>query len=150
MHIPQQLLHLDQKNKIVLREKENCDMYDYFTDSTYYELKDWFGFNCGEYDKDGNYPPHVDEFVNYAWKVLCDKSNNAEEQKTESISKEFWIARDIYNGLNLFEEKPIMPNPSGYNCYYSNRKAYKIDDELFPEVTETNSPRRVRLELING
>ena len=131
-------------------EKEEKDLYDYFTDSTYFELKDWFAYNCGINNEDGNYPSFVDEFVAYAWKVLCEKTNNVEEHKTESSSKVLWIARDIYNGLNLFEEKPVIPNPSGYNCYYSNRKAYKIDDELFPEVNETNSPQRIRIEFIKN
>ena len=59
----------------------------------------------------------------------------------------FWIARDIYNGLNLFKEKPVKPNPSGYNCYYSNDKVYKIDDELFPEIKDGDEPKLLEMKI---
>ena len=138
-------------NKIIARyEKEESGLYDYFTDSTFFELGDWFAYNCGLDTNEGDHfhLKFVDEFTCYAWDELCKKTNNYEEAKTESTSKVLWIARDIYNGLNLFEKKPVIPNPSGYDCYYSDGKAYKIDDRLFPEVNETNSPQRVRIELI--
>ena len=69
-------------DKIITQyEKEEKKLYDHFTDSTYYELKDWFAFNCGEYDKDGNSLAYTDDFANYAWGVLCKKTNNFIEPK---------------------------------------------------------------------
>lgn len=72
-------------NKIISQyEKEEGEtLYKYFTDSTYYELKDWFAFNCGEYDEDGNSLAYIDNFANYAWDVLCKKTNNFIEPKKE-------------------------------------------------------------------
>ena len=74
-------------NKIISQyEKENCDLYDYFTDSTYFELKDWFAYNCGLVNGEDDYkdPQFVYAFVEHAWKVLCEKTNNMEEKNTET------------------------------------------------------------------
>lgn len=63
---------------------------------------------------------------------------------------ELWIARDVFGNLTLFEEKPVVD--SRYNWIY---KDYVRDDFIsldrysFPEVTWENSPKKVRIELID-
>ena len=56
---------------------------------------------------------------------------------------ELWIARDKY-GLWLLETTPYIDNYM-FTC---NGNVYRIDDELFPEVTFENSPQKVKIELI--
>jgi triacylglycerol esterase/lipase EstA (alpha/beta hydrolase family) len=45
----------------------------YFTDSTYYEVKDWFAFKCNINNDDEDYPEFVHEFGDFAWDFLCAK-----------------------------------------------------------------------------
>ena len=58
-----------------------------------------------------------------------------------------WIARDFGGGLYLFPEKPIKLVK--YNCW-DGEDWYKIDQDLFPEVTFENSPVEVELKLVNN
>lgn len=57
-----------------------------------------------------------------------------------------WIARDNNGRLFLYESKPIryLDEFASVRGYWSHR----IDDDLFPEVTFENSPKRVTLNLI--
>lgn len=58
-------------------EKEDPDIYTYFSDSTYYELKDWLTHKCQLFvDDNFKYPSFVDNFADYAWEIVCKKSNN--------------------------------------------------------------------------
>lgn len=63
---------------------------------------------------------------------------------------EFWIARSENGYIRLYPKKPhkelSMLSMSTY--WTDNLKSYKIDDELFPEVTFENSPQKVKLELV--
>lgn len=57
---------------------------------------------------------------------------------------ELWIARDKNGELYLHMDKPEIIE----NCFFSNYQAYRINGELFPQVTWENSPQRVRIELM--
>ena len=57
-----------------------------------------------------------------------------------------WIARDFGGGLYLFPEKPILM--TDYKCW-DGEDWYKIDRDLFPEITFENSPMEVELKLID-
>lgn len=64
-------------DKIIAQyESEETDLYKYFTDSTYFELKDWLIHKCQLYvDYNFKYPSFVDNFAHYAWDILCKKSD---------------------------------------------------------------------------
>lgn len=56
-----------------------------------------------------------------------------------------YVARDFGGGLYLFPEKPILR--TDYK-YWDGDNWFKIDQDLFPEVTFENSPQEVELKLI--
>ena len=55
-----------------------------------------------------------------------------------------WIARDLNGGLFLFPEKPRLIR---YHHYWWGENWYKINQDLFPEVTFENSPQEVEIKL---
>lgn len=58
-----------------------------------------------------------------------------------------WIARDSY-GLWLFDNKPKKAIINGDKCCKTTiGNRYKLDDELFIEVTFENSPLQVEIKL---
>ena len=56
-----------------------------------------------------------------------------------------WIARDKNGELYGYNVRPYKIN-SSFQHFRGNW--YKLDDELFPEVTFENSPQEVELKLI--
>jgi hypothetical protein len=58
-----------------------------------------------------------------------------------------WIARDLNGGLFLFSEKPRLIRDHHYWC---GNNWYKINRNLFPEVTFENSPQEVEIVLKTG
>lgn len=58
-----------------------------------------------------------------------------------------WIARDKDGSLFLYEIKPKK-----YEEYFDSIRGYKaiqLNDELFPEITFENSPREVKLKIVD-
>ncbi len=71
------------------------------------------------------------------------------------MSKPFyvWVARDFNNGLYMyFNDKPSLCDDGIFDDapgqQLPNPKHAKLDDELFPEVTHSNSP--VKYELVEA
>lgn len=60
---------------------------------------------------------------------------------------ELWIARDQDNDLNLYLDKPRIPNWPGRQCWSGDHFAM-LDNYFFPEVTFENSPQIVELKLM--
>lgn len=58
---------------------------------------------------------------------------------------ELYVARDKW-GLGLYEKRPYLDRKNNWNN--DDGKWYEIDDKLFPEITFKNSPRKVKIELI--
>lgn len=59
-----------------------------------------------------------------------------------------YIGRDSY-GLWLFNEKPTKYIYNGDKCFNTSPyERYKIDSQLFPEVTFENSPQQVEIKLL--
>lgn len=59
---------------------------------------------------------------------------------------ELWIARDTDGELKLDDQYPIE-----MNGWFSPQRGYetlKLDEEMFPEITFKNSPRKVKIELV--
>lgn len=57
----------------------------------------------------------------------------------------FWIARDEYGSLYLYDNIPVKRG-----IYFEPQRGYdmmKLDDRLFPKVTFNNSPQEVELKL---
>lgn len=57
----------------------------------------------------------------------------------------FWVARDEYGGLYLYDHIPIK-RETEFQC----QRGYdmmKLDDRLFPKITFNNSPQEVELKL---
>ena len=87
--------------------ENNSDWDIYFTDSTYYEVQDWFAYKCSaEFNeepfpigtKNGcetsmiGYPDFVGDFTIFAWKYLCanmgyDDEDNVTGDKLVSLNK---------------------------------------------------------------
>lgn len=65
---------------------------------------------------------------------------------------ELFIARNKDGGLHLFRNKPTRFG-CGVGIYFDadtpNPYSYTIDRNAFPEVTWENSPKKVRIELID-
>jgi hypothetical protein len=59
-----------------------------------------------------------------------------------------WIVRDSY-GLWLFDNKPEKIIINGDKCCKTTiGNRYKLDDELFSNVTFENSPQMVEIKLV--
>lgn len=65
-----------------------------------------------------------------------------------------WIARQRDNSLYLFTHKPTLFCGrwcmNGVNQYYTKFGGNREKNDLFPEVTFENSPREVKLKLIEN
>ena len=62
------------------------DWYRYFTDSSYFEIGDWFGEKAGvEFDENHGYPEFIYAFRDYAWNSLC-KEIGMEEACTDYVA----------------------------------------------------------------
>ena len=76
-------------NKIIISYKEYDKSYlNYLTDSIYYEIMDWFGYNCGVQNEEP-YPKFVRDFTQYTWSYLMNEIGYEElnEDKMVSIDK---------------------------------------------------------------
>ena len=62
---------------------------------------------------------------------------------------EFWIARDNNNNLYLYSEKPIICRLT--KNYYTEdiHKSFRINNNLFPNITYKDRPKKVLLKLID-
>lgn len=57
---------------------------------------------------------------------------------------EFWIARNKFGSLHMYSEEPILL----LEAYFLGSNDCILEKTLFPEVTFENSPRKVKIELI--
>ena len=57
-----------------------------------------------------------------------------------------WIARDEYNLLGLFFEKPEYQEQ--WRCWVKAPFATYLTPSAFPEVTFENSPQQVEIKLV--
>lgn len=96
----------DEKNKlynaICKRYTEEYDMewYNHFTDSTYFEIRDYllneFCIKVKEYDNDLLYPDFVNEIHKFIWDKLCiymGVPDDFECEKPEMVNKSEFIAK---------------------------------------------------------
>lgn len=60
----------------------------------------------------------------------------------------FWIARDEDDELYLFDERPELFTSCIWGIYTDSGCSFKIDNNLFPEVTFENSPQEVEFKFI--
>ena len=65
----------------------------------------------------------------------------------------FYIARDDDNSLHLYTNKPYLEqtiNKRTVKRYFmwNNGECYKLDNELFPEVTIENSPQEIEINFL--
>ena len=80
-----------------LYQQENPDWYKFLTDSTYYEIKDWYEHKYGfEYDEDVGYADEVDEFGEYIWKQI-----NPDEYSTKEYVQ---VEKELFKDLMLLLE----------------------------------------------
>ena len=57
-----------------------------------------------------------------------------------------WVARDEYNLLGLFFEKPEYTEQ--FRCWVNAPFATYLSPSTFPEVTFENSPQQVEIKLV--
>ena len=63
---------------------ENDNWPEYITDSTYYEIQDWFAYKCG-CNYDTGYPNFVYKFSQDIWNRLCEVTNKKVEHKKNKM-----------------------------------------------------------------
>lgn len=63
---------------------------------------------------------------------------------------EFWIARDKNKNLKLYSEYPVKIDKLEVFLpdYHSFMGVIEINKDLFPEIVWENSPKKVKIELI--
>ena len=61
---------------------------------------------------------------------------------------EFWIARDDDMELYLYNEQPRLNRMRIWSVSTESGKSYRLDSDLFPEVTFENSPQEFELNLV--
>ena len=64
---------------------------------------------------------------------------------------ELWIARDESSDLNLYHLKPKLKKSVCNMSFWQPQKfgiEYPICSDLFPEVTFENSPKKIKIEII--
>lgn len=69
---------------------------------------------------------------------------NQNENETKSVMS-VWIARDDDGNLCVFEKKPMKDN---IGWWAKSSRYFKLNPNLFKEVTFENSPRELQLILI--
>ena len=60
----------------------------------------------------------------------------------------YWIARDEDGELYLFDEEPKLHKSYIWSTSTECGSSFRIDSDLFPEVTFENSPQEVELKLV--
>ena len=60
----------------------------------------------------------------------------------------YWIARDDDMELYLYNEQPRLNRMHIWSVSTECGKSYRLDSDLFPEVTFENSPQEVELKLV--
>lgn len=72
----------------------DSDWYHYLTDSTYYEVQDWFAYKCNLGECEDGYPEFIYEFSNHAWKYMLEKIGCEDEDEEEiTINKKDFIKK---------------------------------------------------------
>ena len=61
---------------------------------------------------------------------------------------EYWIARDDDMELYMYNEQPRLNRMRIWSVSTESGKSYRLDSDLFPEVTFENSPKEVELKLL--
>ena len=63
-----------------LFKKENPTWEDHLTDSTYYDIMEWYADKYGfEWDDENGYADEVGDFTTYCWKQICPQAYDTTE-----------------------------------------------------------------------
>lgn len=66
---------------------ENDDWSEYITDSTYYEIQDWFTYKCGcGFNDDNGFPDFVYEFSQHIWELLLKDIGCEEKEESKMVN----------------------------------------------------------------
>ena len=66
---------------------ENDDWSECLTDSTYYEIQDWFAYKCGcEFNDDNGYPDFVYEFLQHIWELILKDIGYEEKEESKMVN----------------------------------------------------------------
>ena len=66
---------------------ENDGWSEYITDSSYYELQDWFVYKCGcKFNDENGYPDFVYKFSQHAWELLLKDIGCEEKEEPKMIN----------------------------------------------------------------
>ena len=83
---------------------ENGGWSEYITDSTYYEIQDWFAYKCGcEFNDENGYPDFVYEFSQYIWGLLL-KDIGCEEKEEPKMVNLDDVCKWIRGNINLYAD----------------------------------------------
>jgi hypothetical protein len=114
------------------------DWNKYFTDSTYYEVQDWFAYKCNvEFNEETfpigtengcetsviGYPEFISDFTLFAWKYLCtsigyDDEDNVTGDKLVSLNKVCeWLQNNMYcQPIFEYDEDQVPVNYVTASC----------------------------------
>ena len=63
---------------------------------------------------------------------------------------QYWIARDKDGNLFLYENQPQIPYEEATYFNTENfEKCFELPSDAFPELTFENSPKRIKLSLLD-
>lgn len=122
-------------------EEYDKDWYNHFTDSSYFDIKDYlfsvFGIEVGDYDDDLIYPDFINEIHTYIWDKLCKAMNvtDTDVNKPEMVNKQEFITK-VKKWLELETNWGQEFDENGRNENYG-----KID-ELIKYLEEQNKQNR--------
>ena len=125
----------DLYNHLINKYKfENQNWAKHFTDSTYYEIGDWFACKCGvEFDENNGYPNFVYEFRTYAWNTLC-TDVGLKEARTDYIKPDMVNKREFIDKI-----KKWLELETDWNMEYiedGRNPNYEKIDELISHLNE--------------
>ena len=61
----------------------------------------------------------------------------------------YWTARDKDGELYLFDEEPKLYKNYLWGTSTECGRSFRLDSDLFPEITFENSPQKVELKLVD-
>ena len=75
---------------------------------------------------------------------IMERIKNFRIEKLWTPREKFWISREKYGGVCLYDTKPYRDEEH----WITTGNYYLVDGSLFPEVTFENSPQQVELKLL--
>lgn len=73
--------------------------------------------------------------------------NKKKESSRKDCTESWWIARDKYGGLYIYNDEEPFRGEYSFASRSDEDYYAKLNDNLFPEVTWKNSPKKIEMKL---